>query len=137
MHGEVVIGKVTGKEYDPLKFNELIYTYLQQISIEKDRESAAKKEISAHIAFVEKELELGKGSFKEWVSLKLAEINKGLKLKEAAVELDRQLKTNRETFGKSSDLEERIERIGTMSVQEAYEAGLLKEDNSDDNDDER
>lgn len=105
---DVIEGK-SGEEYSPKEKNNLIYQYLNDIIILKEKESSARKEITKKINYIEKEFSMSKNEYKAWISLKLEEINKDDYSKIAAVELNNELLAVRNTYGKS-EFEERLER---------------------------
>lgn len=129
---EVFEGKFSGKEYNPREYNAIVYDYFQQIRLEKERESQAKKSITNCINWLAKEFGYAKKDIETWVALKIEETEKGVHYKETAVEFNNILKANREKFGESSDLEERIEREGAMTLNEAYESGYLTTEEDED-----
>ena len=118
MTQEVFEGKVTGTQYSPLEKNKIFYEYLQQISLEKERESIARKSVTASIKWLAQEFGMEKDDVTKWVALKLTEATKGSRSMEAAVELNNGLKHNREVYGNSCDVENRIEREGGMTLHE-------------------
>ena len=105
---EVIEGR-SGKEYTAKERNTLVYDTFREIRDLKEEESFARKQITAKINFIEKELHMGKDTYKAWVALKMAELTKSDTSKTEAVELDYELKVTREKYG-SSETEEKIER---------------------------
>jgi len=107
-HMETIEG-TSGQNYTPKERNALVYDYFNKIRNNKETESTLRKDTTAKINFIEKEFKMVKGEFKEWVSLKLAELNKSDISKTAAVELDYDLKKTREIFG-ANEKEDVVER---------------------------
>ena len=100
---------MSGVVYSPKEKNKVIYEYFNNIRNLKEAISASNKQVTSKINYIEKEFRMTKGEYKEWISLKLAEINKDDISKVAAVELDYELKRTREAYG-ADEQEDRIER---------------------------